>query len=71
MPSGLYHKKLRKVIDGSKNIINTYSNGAIDGIEYSDGNEYGVKRDWYGRIMMETIKAGGTTYTVTYMYRAR
>ena len=61
--------KLRKVIDGSRNIVYTYTDGEIDGIEYSDGNEYGVERDQYGRIMTETIKAGGTTYSVTYMYQ--
>ena len=61
--------KLRKVIDGSRNIVYTYTDGEIDGIEYSDGNEYGVERDQYGRLMTETIKAGGTTYNVTYIYR--
>ena len=69
MPSGLYHIKLWEAIDGSRNIVYTYTDGEIDGIEYSDGNEYGVERDQYGRIMTETIKAGGTTYSVTYMYQ--
>ena len=60
--------KLRKVIDGSYNVVYNYSDGEISGIEYSNGNEYAAERDLYGRIETERVKAGGRTYTTTYIY---
>ena len=38
MPSGLYHIKLWEAIDGSRNIVYTYTDGEIDGIEYGGGD---------------------------------
>lgn len=48
--------KLRKVIDGSYNVVYNYSDGEFTGKEYSDGKSYTVRYDAYGRVNSEEVK---------------
>ena len=53
MPSGLYHIyhiKLWEAIDGSRNIVYTYTDGEIDGITYGDGATSTYSYDACGNI---------------------
>ena len=50
MPSGLYHIKLWEAIDGSRNIVYTYTDVEIDGITYGDGSTSTYSYDACGNI---------------------
>ena len=66
MPSGLYHIKLWEAIDGSRNIVYTYTDGEIDGIEYSDGATSTYKYDAWGNW---TVSGGDVGTYNSFRYR--